>query len=448
MALPNIEDTIAAIATPPGTGAIGVVRLSGPESYVIADKIFQPQKKSLPSLETPNTVLLGTVYKNEEMIDQALLLTFRSHHSYTGQDVIELQTHGGPAVLKGVLGACIEQGARLAGPGEFTLRAYLSGQIDLIQAESVLSLINAQTDQARRQAMRGLAKELSKRIDKIQTDLMSVYAAIQATLDYPEEGVPEAEKQIPLEHAERNLEELLATAQAGDITQRGARLAIIGKPNAGKSSLLNSLLGYKRSIVSPHSGTTRDYLEVPLEFNGLQITAIDTAGIRTTSDPVEKAGVESALDIAETADLTLLVLDRSERFLESDAEFYGNLIQPSVITVATKADLPPAWTSLPWIEKPLKVSSQTGKGLESLRRAISETLLAGSQTTELWITLDRHKALLEDALKLVYRAKEAPEDLAALDLEVALTKLGQITGRSEVSEETIAYIFAQFCVGK
>ena len=200
--------------------------------------------------------------------------------------------------------------------------------------------------------------------------------------------------------------------------------------------------------MSPHSGTTRDYLEVPLEFNGLQITAIDTAGIRTTSDPVEKAGVESALDIAETADLTLLVLDRSERFLESDAEFYGNLIQPSVITVATKADLPPAWTSLPWIEKPLKVSSQTGKGLESLRRAISETLLAGSQTTELWITLDRHKALLEDALKLVYRAKEAPEDLAALDLEVALTKLGQITGRSEVSEETIAYIFAQFCVGK
>ncbi|MCH2667714.1 MAG: tRNA uridine-5-carboxymethylaminomethyl(34) synthesis GTPase MnmE, partial [Deinococcales bacterium] len=191
MALPNIEDTIAAIATPPGTGAIGVVRLSGPESYVIADKIFQPQKKSLPSLETPNTVLLGTVYKNEEMIDQALLLTFRSPHSYTGQDVIELQTHGGPAVLKGVLGACIEQGARLAGPGEFTLRAYLSGQIDLIQAESVLSLINAQTDQARRQAMRGLAKELSKRIDKIQTDLMSVYAAIQATIDYPEEGVPE-----------------------------------------------------------------------------------------------------------------------------------------------------------------------------------------------------------------------------------------------------------------
>ena len=448
MALPNIEDTIAAIATPPGTGAIGIVRVSGPESHVIADQVFQPHNKSLPSLQTTNTVVLGTVHHKHEIIDQALLLIFRSPHSYTGQNVIELQTHGGPAVLKGVLKACIEQGARLAGPGEFTLRAYLSGQIDLIQAESVLSLINAQSDQARRQAIHGLAKELSKKIDKIQTDLTSVYAAIQATLDYPEEGVPEAEKQIPLENAERNIEELLATAKAGDITQRGARLAIVGKPNAGKSSLLNALLGYERSIVSPHSGTTRDYLEAPLEFNGLQITAIDTAGIRSTLDPVEKAGVESAIDIAATADLTLLVLDRSEPFLQGDLALYDNLIRPSLITVATKADLSPAWKSLPWVEQPLTVSSQTGKGLENLRNAVSKSLLDGSHTTELWITIDRHKSLLEETAKLVCRAKEAPDDLAALDLEVALTKLGQITGRSEVSEETISYIFSQFCVGK
>jgi tRNA modification GTPase len=448
MALPNTEDTIAAIATPPGTGAIGVVRVSGPLSRAIVDRIFRPLNKSLPSQQEANTVILGTVHHDGETLDQALLLTFHSPRSYTGQDLIELQTHGGPAVLKGVLRACLNQGARPAGPGEFTLRAFLSGRMDLVQAESVLSLINAETEQARRQAVRGLAEELSTRINEIQTDLIVVYGAIQATLDYPEEGVPEAEKQAPLERAETALQGLLATARIGDITHRGARLALIGKPNAGKSSLLNALLGYERSIVSDQSGTTRDYLEAPLDFEGIPVTVIDTAGIRATKDPVEKAGVETALQIAATADLALLIMDQSEPFTSYEKELYENLLNASVLTVATKADLPPAWTSLPWVEEPLSISVKTGTGLDALRSTVSKTLLAEASTTELWITVDRHKVLLEEVLDLVCRAKDSPDDLAALDLEVALTRLGEITGRSEVSEETLTYIFSQFCVGK
>ena len=250
MALPNTEDTIVAIATPPGSGAIGVIRLSGPKSLRVADAIFQPTAGGLPSSLRANRVTYGRIVRDGETYDQALLLTFHHPKSYTGQDVVELHTHGGPAVLRGVLSLCFKQGARPAGPGEFTLRAFLSGKIDLIQAESVLGLVHAQTDQARRQASLGLSCILSGRIDEIQTRLTQVYGDIQASLDYPEEGVPPAIRDRPLSEISATLKELLATAKAGDLTRRGARLVLVGKPNAGKSSLLNALLGFDRSIVS------------------------------------------------------------------------------------------------------------------------------------------------------------------------------------------------------
>lgn len=448
MALPNTEDTIVAIATPPGSGAIGVIRLSGPKSLRVADAIFQPTAGGLPSRLKANRVTYGRIVRDGETYDQALLLTFHHPKSYTGQDVVELHTHGGPAVLKGVLGLCFKQGARPAGPGEFTLRAFLSGKIDLIQAESVLGLVHAQTDQARRQASLGLSRILSGRIDEIQTRLTQVYGNIQASLDYPEEGVPPAIRDRPLSEISATLKELLATAKAGDLTRRGARLALVGKPNAGKSSLLNALLGFDRSIVSEQPGTTRDYLEAPLDFDGLPVTAIDTAGIRSAGDEVEAVGVAASRKVAAAADLTLLVLDRSVPVEAGDELLFEGLLGPATLIVANKGDLPAAWTALPWTRTQLTVSARTGMGLEGLRQAVREVLLGGVSNTELWITVERHRALLEDVLELIHRAREVPDDLAALDLELAIQKLGEMTGRSEVAEETLEYIFSQFCVGK
>ncbi|MEX2542557.1 MAG: GTPase, partial [Trueperaceae bacterium] len=266
--LPPSNDTIAAIATAPGIGAVGIVRVSGPECFDLADRVFEPAAGSLPSGLPAGRVTFGTIRDQERLLDEALLLNFRAPHSYTGQDAIELQTHGGPAVLREVLELCLRRGARLAKPGEFTLRAYLSGRIDLVQAESVLGLVNAQSETARRQAAFGLSRALSDRLEGIQSRVTAVFGNLQAVFDYPDEGVPESERREPLDQALAEIDGLLATARAGEIAVRGARLALVGRPNAGKSSLLNALLGYERSLVSDTPGTTRDYLEAPMSVAG------------------------------------------------------------------------------------------------------------------------------------------------------------------------------------
>src|SRR5690606_22390909 len=249
MALPPLDDTIAAIATAAGFGAIGVVRLSGSRAYQVADTVFRGAKGAVPSRTPAGRAVYGSVADHAVLIDEAVMLTFRSPHSFTGQDVVELQTHGGPAVLRRVLDACLAAGARSAGPGEFTLRAYLNGRIDLAQAEAVLDLVTASTDAARRNAAMGLSGALSQRLGAIQTDLTSAYAAVQAAFDYPEEGVEAARLGEPLARAAALVDQLLATVEAGRLSRHGARLAVVGRPNAGKSSLLNALLGYQRSLV-------------------------------------------------------------------------------------------------------------------------------------------------------------------------------------------------------
>ena len=448
MPLPDTEDTIAAIATAPGEAAIGVVRLSGPASLRIADALFRPANRTRPSAIPANRVTFGTLTEGGETVDQALLLTFKAPRSYTGQDVVEFHTHGGPAVLRFVLGLSLAHGARPAGPGEFTLRAYLAGRLDLIQAESVLGLIQAHSDRARRQASLGLTRELTHRIDQIQSSLTRIYGNLQATLDYPEEGVPERDRDVPLKEAADSIRSLLDTARAGDLIRRGAKLALVGRPNAGKSSLLNALLGFSRSIVSEHPGTTRDYLEAPLDFDGLPVTAIDTAGLRSTGDQVEASGVAASREIAASADLVLLIVDRSEPLERMDEQLLSEWIGPRTVTVASKTDLPPAWTELPWAPTPIEVSAQTGTGLSNLRSRVRSALIGDPAATEIWITVDRHRQVLEEVLERVLAAAEVPDDLAALDLEAALQRLGQLTGRTEVGEETLAYIFSQFCVGK
>lgn len=455
--LPPTNDTIAAIASASGSGAVGVVRLSGPSAYDIADAIFVPRRGGLPSTRPGGRVVYGDLRGGDGVVDEALLLTFRAPRSYTGQDVVELQTHGGPAVLRATLDLCLEQGARLAGPGEFTLRAYLSGRIDLLQAESVLELVEAQSDGARRNAALGLSGALGEKLAAVQSELTSAYAAVQAAFDYPEEGVPPAELPEPLSRALGTIAGLLATAEAGRLSRHGARLAILGRPNAGKSSLLNALLGYQRSLVSATPGTTRDYLEAPLTLGGVPVTAVDTAGIRVASDDIEAGGVEQARRIAAHADLRLVLLDASQPLHESDLELLRELPVERTLVLRSKTDLPSAWTAeeleLPAVTPaPIAVSSLSGSGLDRLKEAIADALLGDAATTELWVTQERHVAALEAARRHVGAALSLSGsgelDLVSLELQDALEALAALTGRGEVAEETLAAIFANFCVGK
>ncbi len=446
MPLPPPDDTIAAIATAPGVGAVGIVRVAGPAAYKVADELFFPFDGRRARDLKAGRVTYGRVLDGDTLVDEALMLSFRAPHSYTAQDVVEIQTHGGPAVLRKVLDLTVKHGARLAGPGEFTLRAYLNGRLDLVQAESVLGMVNAQSDSARRSAALGLSRALTEQLELIQTDITQVYGNIQAMFDYPDEGVPEAEFAGPLTRALERIDTLLRTAEAGRIARQGARLALVGKPNAGKSSLLNALLGYERSIVSELPGTTRDYLEAPLSLDGVPVTAIDTAGIRHTEDQVEASGVAQAKQIAANADLSLFLIDASQAVTSQDRAMLGELEPARTLVVASKSDLPKVWHSL---DAPLyPVSTLTGAGLEALSAAIKDKLVGAAGGTELWIGNERHVAALEQTKVLLERARHAPDDLAALDLEDALRSLAEITGRGDIAEETLAHIFANFCVGK
>lgn len=448
MPLPPQGDTIAAIATAPGVGAVGIVRLSGPESYAVGSRLFQPGKGRCVTRLPAGRVIYGRITDEAELVDEALLLTFRAPHSYTGEDVLELQTHGGPAVLRRVLELCLEHGARLAQPGEFTLRAYLSGRLDLLQAEAVLNLVNAQSDSSRRNAALGLGKALSDQLELIQSDVMRVYGNLQAVFDYPDEGVPEAEFAEPLARAVERIDKLLATARAGRLAQRGARLALIGKPNAGKSSLLNALLGYQRSIVSAVPGTTRDYLEAPLDILGVPVTAIDTAGIRTTGDSIEASGVELAKTIAQNADLSLLLLDTSRMLEPEDLRLIEELDPARLIVLGSKTDLPSAWQPQACNLSLLGISAATGEGLEPLCAHIRDKLIGDAGQSELWLGSERQVRTLAEVRELLLRAQVAPDDLAALDLEDALRTLAALTGRGDIAEEALEHIFKNFCVGK
>lgn len=434
----GLSDTIAAVSTAPGAGAIGVVRLSGPRAHDIADALFAG--KRAPSKVGGGRFLFGRFVDGAgETIDEGLALVFRSPHSYTGEDVVELQSHGSPAVLSRLLSRALELGARSARPGEFTLRAYLNGRLDLAQAEAVLRLVNAGSEGARRQATLGLQGALGARIDAISQRVTRVLVAIGALLDYPEEGVPEEEREAPLLEAQHDLEALLATARAGQLATRGARLALIGRPNAGKSSLLNALLGYERSIVTPHAGTTRDYLEANLELAGVPITLVDTAGLRATTDHIEAAGVRRAEELAHGADLVLVLEDGSAA---REALPFAPPVERAV-WVRTKVDLPAAWTDAAFLD----VSALTGAGLPGLREAVRARLVGDASRAEVWLTSERQADAARRALAHVCAARGLPDDLAFFELEAALQALAEISGR-DVTEDVLDGIFANFCVGK
>ena len=432
----GLSDTIAAVATAPGSAGVGIVRISGPDALHIADSLFRG--RALPSATAGGRFLYGQfVNAGGEVLDEGLCLVFRAGHSYTGEDVAEMQSHGSPAVLAELLAAALNAGARAAGPGEFTLRAYLGGRMDLAQAEAVLNLVGAQTETARRQATLGLSGALSRRISEVQGLVTRTLSALQAMLDYPDEGVPEEERVQPLRAAEAELRALIASGRAGRMATQGARLALIGRPNAGKSSLLNALVGYERSIVTPLAGTTRDYLEAGLELGGLPIVLVDTAGLRDTNDEIEAAGVRQARRLAQGADLVLYLEDGSAPREAAEDLPEGTLL------VQTKTDLKTLW----YDPAALQVSAVTGAGLPELRQAVLETLLGNAGRQEVWLGSQRQQDAARRALEHIQAAHGLPDDLASYELEEALRAMSELTGR-DAREDVIDSVFRNFCVGK
>lgn len=438
MPLPPQHDIIAAIATPPGKGGIGVVRISGPGAFEVAGALWKG-----PALNARRAGRFGfgqLVDQGGMVLDEGLALVFRAPHSYTGQDTVELQVHGSPVVLRAVLEATFRTGARPAEPGEFTLRAYLNGRMDLSQAEAVLQLVEAESDAARKNALYGLSGRLSSKIDEIKNSLLELLAHVQATLDYPEEGVEPHRAETIIGEALAGIEVLLETESRGRIATEGAKLVLIGTPNAGKSSLMNALLGFERAIVTPIPGTTRDYLEGRLELAGIPLVAMDTAGLRETGDPIEAAAVQRAKQLAEAADLVLYLAD-----LSRPQPAPPQLRNSSVINVAAKADLDHLWYDPDF----LPVSSRTGEGLATLREQIAGKLLGGDPRAgaELWIGNQRHAAALREAKTHLQESRGAPDDLMGLSVQAALDALSGITGQI-ISEEVVLRIFSNFCVGK
>jgi tRNA modification GTPase len=450
MSLLRSGDTIAAIATPPGVGAIGIVRVSGPESHRIAAALFVPYGKRQVATLAGGRFISGRVIDRDDrsVVDEGVLLSYRAPRSATGEDSIELQVHGGPAVLRKVLAAVLSEGARTALPGEFTMRAVLAGKLDLTQAEALLAMVEARSEAARRHASSGLQGALRDAIDAIQARLTSVYAEVLASLDYPEEGVPESQVDAPVAVVTRDLKRLLSTAQAGAYAERGATLAIVGRPNAGKSSLLNALLGYPRALVSESPGTTRDYLEAPLELGRVSVTAIDTAGIRESADVVEAMGVQRAKEIAAAADVVVALIDGARPLEREDAALVAALDGTRTVWVASKGDLPQVWRDEQLGVTPLRISSERSEGLQALRHELEQRLLGDAAGEEVWISSERVAVALREAIEALERVPGSPNDLQGLDLESALRALSTITGRGDIPEVTLAEVFSRFCVGK
>lgn len=443
------EDTIAAISTPLGQGGIGIVRLSGKDALPTVQKLFN-------RCLSDRRLVYGHITdpSNGEVVDEVLVSYMAAPHTYTREDIVEINCHGGPLPLQRILGLTLRYGARMANPGEFTLRAFLNGRIDLAQAESVLDVVQAKTAASLRVAVQGLGGGLSQSLRALRSELMSVLAYLTARIDFPEDEVEEQDIIPPLEEARHKLIELISSADAGMVYRQGVRTAIVGRRNVGKSSLLNRLLRQSRAIVSPVAGTTRDTLEEVVNLRGVPFVLVDTAGIVQSKDLVESLGVERSRRAIEQADFVLLVIDASTPLKSSDEEIIALLCDKEVLVVANKCDLPRevGIDHLQWAT--LSVSALTGERLEELEETMVASVLRGKVVTSdaLLISNPRHKACLERAeahLEQALSSIEAqmPDDFVTIDLTAALNAIGEITGET-VSDELLETIFSNFCIGK
>ena len=441
-----MNDLIYALATPVG-GAIAVVRLSGTGAKKLLYTVFTGRG-------APREMAYGRIVNEAgEPLDQAMAAFFPAPRSYTGEDMAELYLHGGQTTVRRVL-ALLGRHARGARPGEFTERAFLNGKLDLAQAEAVMDLINAGAERSANSALAQLTGRLSERIAAVEAQLLDALSGLEAAIDYPEELEDDVTSALPgvLAAAEAELAALIGAGLSGRGLREGARVALIGRPNAGKSSLLNALAGAERAIVTQFAGTTRDVLEEAVSMDGIPVTLFDTAGIRAADDPVERIGVERARRAAERADLLLLCFDAAAPLSEEDEALLAETAGRSRLAVCCKGDLPALWEAealSPYGIEALAVSAETGEGLAALRRAIAARIAPAAESA--LVTNARHIEALQRAAASVSDAEKSAggtePELVATDLREALAALGQITGR-EASADLIERIFSKFCVGK
>lgn len=461
----SATNTIAAISTPFGTSGIGIVRMSGPEAFEIAARVFK-SKKSFDEIGS-HTVTHGKIVDPAEdrMLDDVLLIKMAAPRTFTAEDVVEINCHGGITVLKNILALLLRQGARAAGPGEFTKRAFVNGRMDLAQAEAVIDLINARTDEGSRAAAAQLEGRLSERIRDARRRLIGLIAHIEAVVEYPEYDIEEVTGDSVYEGVQSVRRELLKITEGyerGRLIREGITAAIIGKPNAGKSSLLNVLSGSSRAIVTDIPGTTRDVIEEYINVRGIPVRFLDTAGIRNTDDPVESIGVERAKKAALEAELVIVVLDAQTGLLPEDMDIISSMKEKRRIILINKTDIAHdneiAEMKSQLCQKgdvPIIVASMNeGTGMEELLKTIEELFLEGVLDTnnEVLLTNARHRQLLENAANSLEQAGTAhrdglPLDFVTIDIKESADYLGQITGES-VSEDVVHEIFARFCIGK
>lgn len=455
-----MNDTIAAIATAQVPSAIGILRLSGPDTCAILDGVFCPKNGKPMSAQDGRNMVYGTLLDSAgRVIDNALCVLFRAPNSYTGEDCAEIHCHGSPIVLNEGLTSLFAKGARQAAGGEFTRRAFLNGRMDLIQAEAVVDLIDAETAEAARNAVGQLSGTLSRTVEEIYEALMAVVSRFYAVVDYPDEDIEDlqrAELLDTLRRSENKLQELLATFSRGKLLKSGVPTVILGKPNAGKSSLLNALLGYERAIVTDVAGTTRDTVEEKVRLDHVLLRLIDTAGIRETADSVEKIGVERSRIAAGKASLALLVLDGSAPLDAEDesaiavAEGVANLV-----VIVNKSDLPrriDVGALADRFDNVISLSAKTGEGITTLTDHITSLYPAGSAAQGELLTNARQADAVSRAWNAVREARSAlrigmTPDVVLSDAENALSALGELNGKS-LREDLVATIFSRFCVGK
>jgi tRNA modification GTPase len=461
------DDTIASIATALGVGGVGIVRVSGPGAVSIAEALYRDTNRRVPrrplGARESHRVHHGWLVRPEsgEVLDEALVLVMRGPRSFTGEDVVEFQTHGGTTVLHAVLDACLREGARLAAAGEFTKRAFLNGRLDLAQAEAIHDLVTAKTERSLSQAVSQLEGGLSRGVRALRSSVIDLMARIEAAIDYPDEiDDLSADETVPwLDRLRAQVDGYLATAQQGHVWREGASLAIVGRPNVGKSSLLNALLRRERAIVTDIPGTTRDVLEETLSLQGVPFRVVDTAGIRETQDVVEAIGVARSRETLVAADVAILVVDLSAGVQPEETALRAEVGDRPLVVVGNKRDLLAGADPLA-VLAPLAghapvvaVAASTGEGLGDLEQLLVTTAL-GRPVGEVSPTTvnARHRQALERAQTALMRAHESacaamPGDFVAIDLKEAVAAMGEITGDA-IAEEVIEQVFAQFCVGK
>ena len=453
-----MDDTIAAISTPIGEGGIAIIRISGPTALAVADHIFHSRDGRATEFPS-HTLHFGTIGRNGEMIDQVMLAVLRAPRTYTKEDTVEINCHGGVLTARKILALCLQNGARLAEPGEFTKRAFLNGRLDLTQAEAVMDLIRAKSDRAHTAAVHELEGHLSAKINQAREKLIAILAHIEAHIDFPEEDIAPETRETLLRDTKAVLafvRSLLATAREGKILREGISVAIVGRPNVGKSSLLNALIGADRSIVTSVPGTTRDTIEETTSISGVPFRLTDTAGIRKTRGAAEQIGVERSRKALDISEIVLLVLDSSKPLNAADRELAKHSQGKNTLLVLNKVDLPTRLRlpdDLANIQS-VKISATNGTGLDTLRDKLVNLAYSGKVgTTDVDVAInERQNALLESSEKYltesicVFNSKQ-PLEIIAQQLRRSLSAIGEITGKT-ATEDVLSKIFSTFCIGK